>query len=52
MKKTYIIPQIDVIELKYSGLLCGSGIDGDLGGIADEPGKARDFGWDDEDMDW
>ena len=49
MKKIYIIPQLEVIELNYAGLLC---LSGDLGGIADEPGKARDFGWDDEDMDW
>ena len=48
MKKTYIIPQMEVIGLRPTIFLCSSGITGDLDGIADEPGKARDFAWDDE----
>ncbi|MBO6032991.1 MAG: hypothetical protein J6T44_09210 [Prevotella sp.] len=49
MKKTYIIPQMEVIGLRLTIFLCSSGITGDLGGIADEPGKSRLFDdWDEE----
>ena len=49
MKKVYIIPQLEVIELNYAGLLC---LSGDLGGIADEPGKARLYDDWEEESDW
>jgi hypothetical protein len=45
MKKIYIVPQCEEIELKYLGMLC---VSGGFGGDADSPGKSRMFDdWDD-----
>ena len=44
MKKIYMIPKAEVIELETIGMLCSS-VGSELGGYADSPGKARE--WDD-----
>lgn len=45
MKKQYIIPQTEIVELKYSGMLAVSGT---LGGEATGPAMGR--GFDDSDF--
>ena len=52
MKKTYIIPQVDVIDLEYSGMLCSSNLTGNIDGSASDPAHAHAFDWDDEEDDW
>ena len=41
MKKKYIIPEVEVIELGLQTMLC---ISGEMGGDANEPAYAPDLG--------
>ena len=50
MKKTYMIPMTEVIDLEPSGMLCSSNLTGSFDGDADNPGKAPLF--EDEEFDW
>ena len=50
MKKTYMIPETEVIDMELFGMICTSDLGSDLGGDADNPAKARLF--EDEESDW
>ena len=40
MKKQYIIPQTEIVEMNYRGILA---VSGSFGGDADSPAMGRDF---------
>jgi hypothetical protein len=52
MKKIYMAPETEAIEIEIGGMLCnspGSATSSDIGGDAFEPGKARFLDdWDEE----
>ena len=50
MKKTYMTPETEVIEIEIVSMICTSDLEGELGGDADNPAKARLF--EEEGSDW
>ena len=49
MKKSYLKPETEVIEIESAGMLCLSTGVGD----ADKPALSPEFGdWDDDEADW
>lgn len=47
MKKEYMEPQMEVIEMLPEGMLC---VSGDINGEATDPAHARMFGFEDDDF--
>ena len=45
MKKEYIAPQMEVVKIGITGMLC---VSGPLGNPATDPAKAPEFDWSDK----
>jgi len=43
MKKEYIAPETEAIEIETAGMLCSSPLEGGFGDDATTPAKAREF---------
>lgn len=50
MKKTYLEPEVELVELEVEGFLCISGGEGgdDDGGLIPSPSDPSKPGWDDD----
>ena len=48
MKKRYVEPLMEAMEIESEGMLCESGVNGGMGDNADGAALTREDEWDDE----